>query len=159
MGTSHGSVSRMARPTLVLPETVDFTAEIPIRISDINYGGHLGNDAVLAIVHEVRIRFLAQYGYTEHNCAGSGLIMADALIVFRSEAFHGDVLRADVSVGEISGAGFQLFTRLVNRATQSEVARIRTGMVFFDYTRRRPVPAPEEFSKKFRGRPSPDAIH
>lgn len=142
----------MTRPTLVLPETVDFSVDIAIRISDINYGGHLGNDSVLAIVHEARIGFLAQHGYTELQCAGTGLIMADALIVFRSEAFHGDVLRADVSVGEVSGAGFQLYTRLVNRATQAEVARVRTGMVFFDYARRRPVPVPEEFSKKFAGR-------
>jgi len=149
----------MNRPTLELPASVDFTLEIPIRISDINYGGHLGNDAVLAIVHEARIRFLAQHGYTELQCAGSGLIMADALIVFRSEAFHGDVLRADVSIGEISGAGFQLFTRLVNRATQAEVARIRTGMVFFDYARRRPVPVPQEFSEKFAGRPQPGPSH
>ena len=142
----------MTRPTLVLPETVDFSVDVAIRISDINYGGHLGNDSVLAIVHEARVGFLAQHGYTEFECAGAGLIMADALIVFRSEAFHGDVLRADVSVGEVSGAGFQLYTRLVNRGTGSEVARVRTGMVFFDYARRRPVPVPEEFSKKFGGR-------
>lgn len=142
----------MTKPTLVFPETVDFTLDIPIRISDINYGGHLGNDAVLAIVHEARIRFLAHHGYTELNCAGAGLIMADALIVFRSEAFHGDVLRADVSVGEISGSSFQLYTRLVNNGTHAEVAGVRTRMVCFDYERRRPVPVPREFSTTFQGR-------
>lgn len=137
----------MTRPALVLPDHVDFTVDVPIRISDINYGGHLGNDSVLAIVHEARIRFLGQFGCTELNCAGTGLI------VFRSEAFHGDVLRADVSIGEISGSGFQLYTRLVNRATQAEVARVRTGMVCFDYARGKPVRVPEEFSNKFRGHP------
>lgn len=152
----------MARPSLEFPPVVHFTMDIPVRITDINYGGHLGNDAVLSIVHEARVRFLGHLGYTELNCAGAGLIMADAFIVFRSEAFHGDVLCAEVSVGEISGAGFQVYTRLLNRDTRTEVARIRTGMVCFDYGRKRPVPVPAEFSTMVRERahtaplPSPD---
>ena len=50
----------MARVKLQLPANFLFSTEIPIRISDINYGGHLGNDAVLSIVHEARIQFLQQ---------------------------------------------------------------------------------------------------
>jgi hypothetical protein len=46
---------------------------------DINYGGHLGNDAVLSLVHEARVRFLKQQGYTENNIEGAGIIMADAI--------------------------------------------------------------------------------
>lgn len=143
----------MARPTIELPPIVHFTADIPVRITDINYGGHLGNDSVLSIVHEARVRYLAHLGFTERDCAGPGLIMADASIVFRSEAFHGDVLRAEVSAGEISGAGFQIYTRLVNRDTRTEVARVRTGMVCFDYHRKRPVPVPAPFSTLLRNPP------
>lgn len=153
----------MARPSFELPPLVHFTVEIPIRISDINYGGHLGNDAVLSIVHEARIRYLAHLGYTELDCAGAGLIMADAHIVFRSEAFHGQVLRADVSAGECAGAGFQLYTRLVNRDTEAEVARVRTGMVCFDYERKRPVPVPDAFAaslqRSARSTPASSTTH
>lgn len=141
----------MARPSLELPTFVQYTVDIPVRISDINYGGHLGNDAVLSIVHEARIRFLRHLGFTEFNCGGPGLIMADAFVVFRSEAFHGDTLRAEVSAGEISRAGFQIYTRLVHSTTNAEVARVRTGMVCFDYTRKRPVPVPAVFASAILG--------
>jgi hypothetical protein len=39
----------MARVKIDLPDKFIFKTEIPIRINDINYGGHLGNDAVLSI--------------------------------------------------------------------------------------------------------------
>ena len=45
----------MSRIKIPLPEKKDFSTEIKLRISDINYGGHMGNDAVLTIVHEARL--------------------------------------------------------------------------------------------------------
>ena len=55
----------MARIKIELPEKFIFSTEIPLRISDINYGGHLGNDAVLSIAHEARIRFFNKHGFKE----------------------------------------------------------------------------------------------
>jgi len=49
----------MARSRIDLPDSFPFGIDIPVRITDINYGGHLGNDAVLGLVHEARIAFLA----------------------------------------------------------------------------------------------------
>ena len=46
----------MARVEIELPEQFPFATEIPIRISDINYGNHLGNDAVLSLAQEARVR-------------------------------------------------------------------------------------------------------
>ncbi|MBA3674954.1 MAG: esterase, partial [Chitinophagaceae bacterium] len=40
---------------------------IPVRITDINYGDHVGNDSLVAIIHEARMQFLQHYGYTELN--------------------------------------------------------------------------------------------
>ena len=57
----------MPRIKLDLPKNFHFTTEIPLRISDINYGGHLGNDSVLSILHESRVRFLMEHGYSEFN--------------------------------------------------------------------------------------------
>lgn len=42
----------MARVKIELPEKFIFKTEIPIRIDDINYGGHLGNDTVLFTYYE-----------------------------------------------------------------------------------------------------------
>ena len=57
----------MTRIKIELPETYLFSTEIPVRITDLNYGNHLGNDAILSLLHEARVRFLAYYGWTESS--------------------------------------------------------------------------------------------
>jgi len=64
----------MPRVELELPERFQFVTEIPLRITDINYGGHLGNDALLSLLHEARVQFLRQYGFTEMNVDGRSII-------------------------------------------------------------------------------------
>ena len=59
-----------------------YETEIPIRISDVNYGGHLGNDAVLSLAHEARVRFLALRGFSEKDVEGVGIMMVDAAVVY-----------------------------------------------------------------------------
>jgi acyl-CoA thioesterase FadM len=139
----------MSRLKLDLPASLPFTTQLPLRITDINYGGHLGNDAVLGLVHEARVRFLASMGYTEVNVEGAALIMADAQIVFRSEGFYGDVLEAAVGVGSIDGVSCEIFTLLSNASSRKEVAIVKTSMVFFDYSARKPRAVPEAFRAQF----------
>lgn len=123
----------MARIQLDLPETFLFSTEIPIRISDINYGNHLGNDAVLSLIHEARLRFLKSKGMGELGIEGLGLIITDAVIVYKSQAFYGDVLIIEVGAGDINKYGCDIFYRLTNRDTGKEVARAKTGIVFINY--------------------------
>lgn len=144
----------MARLKLELPPTFSFSTDIPLRITDINYGGHLGNDAVLGLVHEARLRFLKQLGYSEQDIGGASLIMGDAAIVYRSEGFHGDVIRIDVAAAEFSRTGFDLFFRLTNQSTAQELARAKTGMVAFDYSTRKVCSVPEEFKVALTPTPS-----
>ena len=138
----------MSRPRIRIdiPDDVHFTTDIPIRISDINYGNHLGHDAVLSLAHEARVRFLAALGFTELDIDGAGLIMADAAVVYRSEAFYGETLRADVVVEALERSGFTLLYRLRASAEGREVARVRTGMVFFNYGTKRTVTVPPAFA-------------
>ena len=55
----------MPRVKVTLPESFLFTVELPIRITDLNYGAHLGNDALLSLLHEARVKFLAHLGQPE----------------------------------------------------------------------------------------------
>ncbi len=139
----------MARLKLELPESFVFSTEIPIRIGDINYGGHLGNDSVLSMMHEARVRFLKHHGFTEQNVDGPGIIMSDAAILYKSEAFYGETVVVEVGVGDLTRTGCDLVYRLSDKATGREVARGKTGIAFFDYERRRPVAVPERFRELF----------
>src|SRR5690242_9184099 len=91
----------MARIEIALPERFLFTTELPIRIGDVNYGGHLGNDAALAFAHEARVRFLAAHGWTELDLAGVGILMVDAALTYRAEGRWGMVLRVEVGTGDV----------------------------------------------------------
>lgn len=139
----------MARIKLSFPPETHFSTTIPITIGNINYGGHLANNAVLEIAHEARLRFLSSLGWSEKDVEGTGLIMSDAAIVFRSEAFHGEVLHIEVAVTDITQLSFDLHYRMRAHTTHREIALVKTGMVFFDYISGKTKPVPEAFRVKF----------
>lgn len=141
----------MARVKLNLPREFLFSIEIHVRIADINYGGHLGNDAILSLIHEARVRFLKKYGYSEANIEGVGIIMADAVVVYKSEGFYGDRLLIEVAVRDFTKTGCDFLFRLTNKETKKEVARAKTGIVFFDYELRKVVAVPQRFIDAFCG--------
>lgn len=115
------------------------TATIPVRITDINYGGHVGNDAILGIVHEARMLMLAAYGYTELNAAGNSLIMGDVMIAYRGEAFYGDTLIVKIYAGEPGPLSFDLLYHIttLRNGQEKDIAHCKTGMVCFNYETRK----------------------
>jgi acyl-CoA thioester hydrolase len=130
----------MARIKIELPEQFHFSTKIPIRITDLNYGGHVGNDTVLTLIHEARVQFLRSYGYEELNVEGVSLIMSDAGIEFKAELFYGDVVTAFVTATNFSRAGFDLFYKLMR--DESIVALAKTGMICYNYDTKKVVSIP-----------------
>jgi len=135
----------MARVKIELPKEFIFKTEIPTRISDINYGGHLGNDAVLSIAHEARLRFLKQHNFTELDVGGAGIIMVDAAIQYKAEGFYGDIILVEIAVADISGVGCDFIYRCTNKNTGTVIAVVKTGIVFYDYDKKKIVSVPEKF--------------
>ncbi len=122
----------MARVEIDLPDTFPFATELPVRVGDLNYGGHLGNDAVLAIAQEARARLLAAHGLGELDVGGAGLLMIDAAVTYRAEGRYGMVLRVEVAPVEVRTRGFDLVCRISDTASGVEIARVRTGLVCRD---------------------------
>jgi acyl-CoA thioesterase FadM len=139
----------MSRTKIELPSFFPFHTNIPVRITDLNYGGHVGNDTVLSIIHEARMQYLLQYGFTEMNASGVGMIMADVTIQYKSELFYGDVIRASVAVGEMSRVGFDLYYLLEKEQSGKwmKVAAAKTGMICYDYEHKRIASVPQELRK------------
>lgn len=139
----------MPRIQIVLPERFAFETRVDIRIGDINYAGHLGNDAVLKLAQEARLRFLQSLGYPhELSIEGLGVVVADTAILYRAEAFHGEVLRFALAVDDVGARGFDLLYQASNDKTGKEVARLKTGLVFFDYVSRKPAAMPPAFLER-----------
>jgi acyl-CoA thioesterase FadM len=129
-----------------MPEKVIFRVEIPVRITDMNYGNHLGNDALVGLIHEARVAWLRTLEYSELDTEGSGLIMSELVVSYVNESFYGDVLTISLSPGELSRAGFEIYylVEAARNQTSIVIAKVRTGMVYYDYAARKVVALPQK---------------
>ena len=142
----------MARIHISLPDKFLFETEISIRASDLNYGGHVGNDTMLTLLQEARIQFYRSLGFpNEISFEGSvGQIITDAAIQYKSESFLGDVLIVQIAVADFNKHGFDLLYLVTNKATGKEIARGKTGIVSFDYTKHKMVSVPVSLLSKLQ---------
>jgi acyl-CoA thioester hydrolase len=141
----------MDRVKIELPKSFQFSTKIPIRITDINYGGHVGNDSFLALIQEARLQFFTHHGYSEMNIEGCSTIMVDAAIEFKAELFYGDVVEISVTANNISKLGFDLFYLLEKVVDSNKIicGKAKTGILCFDYQQKKKVPLPENAVTKF----------
>lgn len=142
----------MERVKVLLPDNFNFYAYLKIRITDLNYGGHVGNDVFLSLVHDARLQFLDNYGYSELNFAGAGLIMVDAAIEYKLELVHGNEIRIGVTAQGFNKLGFDLYYIIeVKSGEQWLVAgKVKTGMLCFDYETKKKVSIPEGAIEKLQ---------
>lgn len=144
----------MARVEIEMPEKFLFRAELPVRVGDLNYGGHVGNDAMLGLMQEARVLFYRSLGIRDEvSIDGSvGQIITDASLVYKSESFLGDILLIDLGASGFNKYGFNMYYLVSNRETGKEVARGKTGILCFDYERRKVVSIPQPFLDKLNGK-------
>jgi acyl-CoA thioester hydrolase len=123
-------------------------ATFEVRVGDINYGNHMGNDKALLVFHDARLKFLESLGFSEKNIGGPGIIMRDAHVSFRKEVYLHDVLTADVGLENVGNSSFEMIYTVRRISDDEVVFSGSTGLVAFDYENRRPVRLPEEFLQK-----------
>jgi acyl-CoA thioesterase FadM len=135
----------MPRLKLDFPVRPLFTTEIPIRVTDLNYGNHLAHDRLVSILHEARVRFFRAFGFEERNTEGRGILLVDLAVTYQREAFYGQTLRVDVAIGEAATRGCELLYRVTDAGNDEAVALAKTGIVFIDPASRRVVSIPPAF--------------
>ena len=127
-----------------------FSTKIPVRISDINYGGHVGNDSFLSILHEARLQFLHSLNYTEMNIENASIIMADSALQYKAEAFYGDVLTIEISIDNFTEISFEIYYKITKQKESEmiDVLYAKTGMVMYDYKDKKVISVPNKFREK-----------
>ena len=125
-----------------------FRTEMEVRITDINYGRHVGNDAMLGLLHEARLRFLAHFGFSEEDIGGVGMLMGDAVVQFKAVAFRGDRLAVELGLADVERRTYDLMYRVTRTGDGAVVALAKTGMVAFDYATNRLADLPAVFLEK-----------
>jgi len=129
----------MSRITLDFPAPAIYSHPVRLRISDINYGNHLGHDTLVSLLHDARCGWLAKHGLTELTVDN-----------YRAEAFYDDELQIELAIGEIGSKGAEIYHRVVGKEGV-EVAVAKVGVVFFDYIGRKAAAVPENFIQLAKG--------
>ncbi|WP_298302639.1 thioesterase family protein [Hydrotalea sp.] len=140
----------MERIKLQLPDVFPFSTEMKIRVTDMNYGGHVGNDRFLAILQEARMEYLLSLGYSELNMEDVGLIMRDAAIEFKKELHYGDIIQIDVVAAGIDAMGFDLFYKISIKTADELIlaGTAKTGMLCYNYAMKKLAPIPSKALEK-----------
>ena len=131
------------RIRLQIPETVLYEHPISVRATDMNYGGHLGNDRLLVYAQEARAAWLANLQCHELSIFGTQIILADAAIQFQNEAFLGDQLSVSLHLGKPNRYGFDLYYRVLKGDVS--IAEMKTAVLFRDNETHELCSPPAEF--------------
>ena len=120
-----------------------FVMPYDVRVADVNYGAHVSNAAVLSFFQDARIAYLKQFGLSELDIGGCGIILPEAHVNYRAEMFLGDRLTIGVRAELQQKSSFVMVYRIERDGDVT--AEGTTNLVAFNYDRRRPVRLPQEF--------------
>lgn len=143
-----------SRNKIEMPSSFSFRCSVPVRISDVNYGGHVGNDSILSIMHEARMQYLHHIGVSELDFGGTGLIMTDVTIEFKMESFYGDIMNVSVTAADFGRVGFNIYYQLSKKNEEGQekiIANGQTGMVCYNYSAKKVSSIPAHILSRMNG--------
>ncbi|MFN8283847.1 MAG: thioesterase family protein [Chitinophagales bacterium] len=137
----------MERVTINLPEKFLYKQQFKIRQEDINEVNHMGNERVLVFVNAIKEGFFSELNLVP-NSPTEGIIFANHSINYKSEGFLGDEITCNVGVANITECSFDLISHFVKN-NSTTLAIVRTGIVYYDYEKRKIKALPESFITAF----------
>ncbi|MEC8738735.1 MAG: thioesterase family protein [Bacteroidota bacterium] len=138
----------MGRIKLEIPSKKLYEHQIEIRVDDLNYGQHLGNEMILVYAQQTRIKWLESWNYSELSIEQKSIIQGDAAIEYQSEGFLNNQIITSLFLGTVGRASFELYYLFFNKSLNKVLARAKTGIVFYDYSLKKSVSIPEAFKEK-----------
>lgn len=142
----------MERVRLEFPDA-DLRHQHPltVRITDMNYGRHLGHDAVISLLHEARAQALQALGLSEADMGGYPSVAADIAVQYQAEARFPDALVIDTAIPASTGKVVTVFHRIRREADDRVVATARINLMLIDLQAGRPVVVPDEVRERLSG--------
>lgn len=122
-----------------------FKTDLTVRIYDLNYGNHLGNDSLVSLLHEARVRFFKSHGFTELDIDGVGILITNLVINYKAEAFYGDEITVEIGLDDLSKIGVDFMYTIKLKNINTEIAKAITTATFFDYKKSKVVKIPMIF--------------
>ena len=138
----------MARVTVAIPEQFHYQIELPIMLSHINRGDHLGNDSLVAFLNEARGQFLIAKGVPEYSSEGATMINADLAVVYKSEARYGERLLIEVAAQDFNRYGCDIVYRISEAGSGRLIALAKTAHLHYDPEAGTLLESPNDFQDK-----------
>jgi acyl-CoA thioester hydrolase len=135
----------VSRVVLREQEEYEFIYKLAAQIGHVNYSGHVGHDALIAMVWEARVHLFRTLGLVELDLGDgkTGIIMTDLVVTFKKDASLFEEITIESHVAEIVKKRFRIFHRL-SKAGEL-IALVETGFAAFNYTIHRTVSVPQTF--------------
>lgn len=122
----------MARVTIDLPERFNFRTDITVLIQHINIGKHLANEQLVAFLNEARVRYMNSLPEEVFGPMPRPFINADLAVIYKAEAFYGDVLTIEVAAQDFNRYGCDFVYRVSRKSDKAIIALAKTAMLQID---------------------------
>lgn len=119
----------MARVTIDIPEQFAFSTDITVLIQHINIGKHLANEQLVAFLNEARVRYMNSLPENIFGPMPRPFINADLAVIYKAEAFYGDVLRIEVAAQNFNRYGCDFVYRITRTSDNTLIALAKTAML------------------------------
>ncbi|WP_447553477.1 acyl-CoA thioesterase [Vreelandella sp. EE22] len=137
----------MERVTLDFPETsIIHRHSLTVRITDMNYGQHLGHDALVSLLADARAQAFASLAYPEWDMAGYPSVVADLTVMYQRETRFADRLVVETAVPEPEGKALTVYHRVLNERDE-RVATARVTLLLLDPAAGKTVAVPCELKR------------
>jgi acyl-CoA thioester hydrolase len=128
--------------------TFKFHIPLTVRVNDLNYGNHMGHQHYFSYFQEARVAYLSQFGYSEFDLGGCGMIMAEAGCKYKQALFLNDKVRVACAVAELKSKRFTMTYQIEkDDKVCAEGFTINLG---FDYQSNKVARLPEAFVERIK---------
>jgi acyl-CoA thioester hydrolase len=130
-----------------------FEITIKVIFRDIDALGHVNNAVYFTYLETARTSFFAErMQWTEPE--NFPVIVAEATCTYLAPLHMGERVNVQLGVGRIARRSFDFVYSLVNHSGL-QVARAKTAMVTYDYTRHKAIPIPDDLLIELRSAQGP----
>ncbi|MBU1055894.1 MAG: acyl-CoA thioesterase [Proteobacteria bacterium] len=125
-----------------------FLIPLKVRIDDLNYGNHVGYQMHFVYFQQARVAYLNQFGFSEFDISGYGMIISEANCKYKKELFFGDDIIIGCKVSELKSKMF-IMDYLITKADQVCAFGFTYNMCF-EFNNKKVVKLPQEFIDKIK---------
>lgn len=86
----------------------NFSIPLTVRVSDLNYGNHVGHQNFFSFFQEARIAYLRQFDYSELDIGGCGMLVAEANCKYKRELYLNDAITVSCRVSKLKSKLFNM---------------------------------------------------